>query len=357
VPAPGRQTNPYVVQLVDALLEHVDVRWFSWRYALFGRYDVLHVHWPEVMLRRGTPAARTAAQLRFALLLVRLAAARRITVVRTLHNLSAHESGDRLEARLLRRLDRRTDHWIALNDSDACRPPGPVSTIPHGDYAQWYDRWEVPPSVPGRLCYAGLIRPYKRVDHLLSAFAALDDPAMTLHVVGRPTTPDLDRLVRRYCTADPRIEARLEYLDDAGLARELGEAEVVVLPYAEHNSGAVLLALSLARPVLVPETAVTKALRSEVGSEWVITYAGELGPDVLNAAADAARTRSDRGANLGPDLGRRQWPEIARRHALVYRQAGSRPGPADDPDARARCTVPVGTPQGSIPRAGGRGRS
>ena len=55
-------TNPYQTQLVDALAEHVDVRLFSWRGALLGELDALHVHWPEVLIRDRT-VARTARRV------------------------------------------------------------------------------------------------------------------------------------------------------------------------------------------------------------------------------------------------------------------------------------------------------
>ena len=50
---PRDTTNPYLVMLRDALvaeptIEHVP---FSWRAALTGRYDVLHVHWPDTAPR------------------------------------------------------------------------------------------------------------------------------------------------------------------------------------------------------------------------------------------------------------------------------------------------------------------
>ena len=52
-----------------------------------------------------------------------------------------------------------------------------------------------------------------------------------------------------------------------------------MLPYRHmHNSGAALTALSLDRPVLVPETDVNRDLARETGPGWVVTFAGELRP-------------------------------------------------------------------------------
>ena len=320
VPSPGPQTNPYVVQLAAALrAEGLDVRWFSPRAGVLGRYDVFHAHWPEVMVRRDGRAARVAARARFVLLMLRLQADRRVAVVSTLHNLAAHESANRVERALLGWFDRRTDAWVALNDATPLPDPARGSVVLHGDYRDWYAGHEVPDAVPGRLLYFGLIRPYKRVDRLIETFAAVPGDELSLHVVGRPTAA-LRPAVEAAAAADRRVTARLDYVDDAELAREVGAAELVVLPYEDmHNSGALLLALSLGRPVLVPSGPVTEALAAEVGNGWVPTYSGPLTPDVLRKALDGAR-----GLAGGPDLSRRSWPLIAREHAAVYRSALAR---------------------------------
>jgi beta-1,4-mannosyltransferase len=188
----------------------------------------------------------------------------------------------------------------------------------------------VPATVPGRLLYFGLIRPYKGVERLLATFRELADGELSLHVVGRPATPQLGSLIEAACARDPRATARLDYVDDAALAREVGESELVVLPYQDmHNSGALLLALSLGRPVLVPRSAVTSALAAEVGSDWVRTYPADEGadrgadltPDDVREALKAVRERA---VTSRPDLSRRRWPRIAREHAEVYRRAVSR---------------------------------
>jgi len=103
-------------------------------------------------------------------------------------------------------------------------------------------------------------------------------------------------------------------------------AAVVVLPYTEmHNSGAALMALSLDRPVLVPDNPVTRDLGTEVGDGWVLRYGGELTPErLLEAAAEAARLApGDR-----PDLGSRDWHHAGAQHLAAYRRAVTltRPG-------------------------------
>ena len=81
-PRPGPRTNPYVSQLHESLrAAGVDVRPFSWRTALLGRYDVVHLHWPEILLG-GSDTVRAAARRALtALFVVRLAVCRTPVVV------------------------------------------------------------------------------------------------------------------------------------------------------------------------------------------------------------------------------------------------------------------------------------
>jgi beta-1,4-mannosyltransferase len=319
-PRPQSTTNPYLVQLVRALPDDVRIEYFGWRRALAGRYDVLHLHWPEALLRspsRITSLARTAA----ATLLLGVLRARRIAVVRTLHNPRPHEQPPPLDRVVLRGLDRTTTRWIRLNRFTVEPDPARTSTILHGHYRDWFGPPGGPP-VPGRLLYFGLLRPYKGVESLLRAFAELRDRSVSLHIVGSPATRELRDSILAAACADTRVTTRLEYVDDPTLRDEIAAAELVVLPYRElHNSGAALLALSLDRPVLLPASEVTSALAEEVGPGWVHLYPGELTGNVLAAAAaaTAAAGRSGDAAPAGrPDLSRREWAEAGAAHRAVY---------------------------------------
>lgn len=312
---PRTTTNPYVSQLAGSLPESVSVTWFSWSAALLGRYDVFHVHWPEVLLRRSTRSRTALAQARFAALMLRLKLTR-TPVVRTLHNTGSHEAGSWGEARLLAWCDRLTRHWVLLNP-ETPQPAGRSTVVLHGHYRDWYRGVPVPPATSGRLLFFGLVRPYKGVERLLGAFRELGDSQASLRVVGKAADPALGRRVVELVDADERATAVLGHADDATLAAEVGRAQLVVLPYEElHNSGAVLLALSLGRPVLVPSTSTTEDLAREVGPEWVLRYRGALDAADLRAAlAVVARTT----VGALPDLSRREWPDLGRQHADVYR--------------------------------------
>ena len=157
------------------------------------------------------------------------------------------------------------------------------------------------------------------MEALLETFAAVPDPSLTLKIVGKPDPAALGERIAATIQGDPRVSASLAYVPDDELAREIGEAELVVLPYTEiHNSGSVLLALSLDRPVLVPDAPTTAALQREVGENWVLLFQPPLSPDDVTESLARVRRRptGDR-----PDLSARDWPAIGEQFAAVYREA------------------------------------
>ena len=319
---PFKTTNPYVVQLADSIRTcGASVRYFSWQTALFGSYDILHIHWPEVMIRRDGALARAAAQVRFIMLMLRL----RLTgtpIVRTAHNVRAHETGSRTETALLRWCDRQTRTWIVLNELS----PVPTGTervlIPHGDYADWFAGYPKSEPIAGRVISFGLIRPYKGTESLLESFAHVTTTGASLRIVGKPSTDELRAVVESAARKSSRITAALDYVEDSTLALEITAAQLVVLPYQNmHNSGALLLALSLERPVLVPDTEITRALADEVGPGWIHLYQGPLTTATLDTALAAPSPAES------PDLSARKWPQLGRTHIRAYRDAGRRTPP------------------------------
>jgi len=323
-------TNPYLLQLLAGLAPYAEVSGLSWRRGLTRRVDVFHVHWPELLLRARSPGRRWVRRLLLRILLLKWRL-QHTAIVRTVHNTASHEAIPIRDASLLARLDRQTSLWIRLNPSteiasvDAGAPGAPVRTIIHGHYRTWFAGCAVPPPVSGRLLHFGLLRPYKGVPALIDAFVGCPDSSvpeaapLTLHICGSPVTPAFGADVVQAGSADPRITVVLGHASDAVLAHEIGQAELVVLPYRDmHNSGAALLALSLSRPVLVPSNAVTRALCDEVGAGWVFAYDGALSAEQLREAMARARERS---TGQEPDLSGRDWPRVVAEHLAAYRAA------------------------------------
>lgn len=325
-PEPRATTNPYVVQLARSLPDDVEVLTFSWRNALLARWEVFHVHWPETMLSGRTRPRALARQLLSLLLLLRIKLTRR-ALVRTMHNLSPHEPPGRRVRWILALVDRWTTQTIDLSAVTMGALDRPATLIPHGDYTAWFADHDPSEVVPGRLLFFGMIRPYKQVPALVSAFSRVPDPDLTLRVVGEPNTPGLAAQIVAAGGDDRRVTFDFGHADDAHLAAEITGAQVVVLPYQEMvNSGAALLALSLNRPIIVRRSATTTEIAQEMGPGWVIMLDSD-GPELTASALAGALRRlreaaADRSAT--PNLQRRGWARIGAEHAAVYRAAFAR---------------------------------
>jgi beta-1,4-mannosyltransferase len=234
------------------------------------------------------------------------------------HNLRPHERPRRSTAAIAALCDRWTTAWIRLNPHTPL-PAGALSaTILLGHYREWFDRLPSSDPLPGRLLCFGLIRPYKGVEGLLEVVKGMPDADVSLRVTGMPSTPQVADTVRAAAGHDHRISLVLEHVPDDVLVSDAGQAELVVLPYRElHNSSAVLLALSLGRPVLVPRNEVTDSLADEVGPWWVQRFEGDLDAAAIRDALAAVSEP----APGPPDLAARDWSLLGRQHAELFRAA------------------------------------
>lgn len=315
--APRATTNPYIHMLDAALaatpgMQHLR---FDRRRALFGRYEVLHLHWPESLMGGSTPAKAFARRVFFAALLLRVRLSR-IAIVRTAHNVGLPDVSG-WERRMLQKVEDRTSLRIVLN---ALTPvDGETALIPHGHYKGWFAVEPRAPK-PDVLAFVGLVRRYKGVETLLDAFETTRTkaPQLRLSVAGNPTSDQIREDVVARAASDDRIELDLRYLSEDDFAEAIQDAAGVVLPYRfMHNSGSVLAALSLSRPVLVPRNEVNEALSAEVGPGWITMFDGELDGDDLIAFHESLRTAPTE----APRLDARDWSTAGIRHREAFARA------------------------------------
>lgn len=308
-------TTRYVDQLMHDQPDDIRFEFFSWDKALRGEYDIFHVHWPDALLAGGSSPRRWMNRMRFYRLQRRLRSTG-TPIVRTLHNVHPHEQLPKVDRTLLTSLDEQTDFFVRINDVTDLPTGRGGTTILHGHYV---DRFSVHPSEPqiaGRILNFGLMRRYKGIDRLVAVFHELADESLSLRLVGRIVEPELASVIDSATAGDPRITAVKRFVDDDELVREVTAAELVVLPYSEmHNSGTLLVALSLARPALVPRSPVNEAISREVGPGWVIQYDGPLTGAHLKDALAESRAR----ATDAPDLAGRDWTRVTGAYSEVYR--------------------------------------
>ncbi len=307
-PADANRTgNPYNAILATGLRRlGVQVDEFAAGRLLGGGYDVWHAHWPDGALGRGS-VARAGAGATALLALAAAARSRGTKLVWTVHNLRAHRRGSEwIETRFWDAWTRLVDASIHLSESarEAALDelPGlrarPSYVVHHPHYREVYglaqSRGEARealgmPADVRAIVFLGHIRPYKAVPDLIRAFRGVDGADARLVVAGKPESATLMDEIAQAAEGDARVVLRLEVVSDSDIPAMIGAADLVALPYSEVlNSGAALLALSLDRPVLVPDRGAMAELRRMVGDEWVSLFHGNLSPAALDAALAGA---------------------------------------------------------------------
>ena len=98
---PGFDANPFVISLAASVESGAQVVYFSWRSALLGSYDLVHLHWPEDLFRAKRKAVRALKYVLFILFVARLKM-RRTPVIWTVHNNAPHEGVSGFESILLK---------------------------------------------------------------------------------------------------------------------------------------------------------------------------------------------------------------------------------------------------------------
>ncbi len=327
----ARGENPYTWLLYHAMA--AEVTDFSYRRSLDVRYDIFHMHWPELELNSIRSAVTAAARLQLKLTLMDALRVRGTKIIWTVHNLKAHEGQHpRLEQWFWPAFTKRLDGYIALTASGQTvarerfanldRLKGFV--IPHGHYRGEYPldagidaRRELGIAPQAKVfLFFGQIREHKNVPGLIRAFRKIASQDAVLCIAGRPTPASVAAELQREAAGDPRIQLHLENIPKERVQFFFRAADLVVLPYRDIlNSGTALLALSFSRPILVPSRGAMGELQASVGPEWVRTFQSELDTEELENALKWATggARPDEAVLEGLE-----WPQIAEQTLKAY---------------------------------------
>jgi len=246
-------------------------------------------------------------------------------IVITAHDLLPREPRPgqlRAQARALRRVDAVVVHSEygrrALLDGVSGLRADRVHVIHHGAFTPPSIEPVLPaeledPGSPVVLCF-GLIRPYKGVATLLSAWRAVT--GAELWVVGRPMM-DLDPL---RAAAPPTVRFVPRFVSEAEQAAVLGRADIVVLPYEATErydfSGVLASALGYGKAIVASNVGGF----SEVGAARLVAPgdADALGVALTELLADAAARKELSRAASAAAAGAYSWDAVARRTLELY---------------------------------------
>jgi beta-1,4-mannosyltransferase len=304
-----RHENPYTSALYAGLFARgVRVDEFSPHNILRRKYDIFHVHWPEIDLSAAN-LAFSLARLTVLLASIRVARWRGARLIWTVHNLRSHDRRyPRTESWFWRQFIPHVDGFVCLSESglEAARDrfpelrnvPGFV--VPHGDYRESYANFvsraearETLGIAPAGtvIAFFGQVRPYKNVVRLVQVARELSDPELTILIAGKPVPSSFASEVLAEAGDDSRVSLHLRHIPDDDVQIYLNAADLIVLPYRDIlNSGTALLSLTFSRPVLGPARGAFPELQRLVGPEWIRTFSGNLAVEDLKQAVVWARS-------------------------------------------------------------------
>jgi beta-1,4-mannosyltransferase len=287
-----------------------------------GFSTALHLHWLNLVLAQAdTLAEAQKARKGF---LARIDRYRDAGghLVWTVHNVLPHAARfEDEEARLSADIVERAEvvHILAPGTAGLVAPwftipPEKILQVAHPSYAGAYEdhvtreqaRHELG-IMPDELVHvvAGAIRPYKGLGELLDAWDTLpDDRPRRLVIAGGPSDErGVAELIER-AAIHPTVLLHARKIPAPEMQLFLRAADVAVLPYVRSlNSGALMLALTFALPVIVPAGG---GMAETVDARFARTF--ELSD--RSSLVDALRSAGD----LVTDQARMAAAEVAARH-------------------------------------------
>ena len=257
---------------------------------------MLLVHWPFASLQdrnRLTAIAKSSVRL-LAYLSMRLRGTRLVYVV---HNITPHDSTMPWFSGLMMRLFYRLcSGFIFMSNASLAEfaqkfsvGNKPITVTGHGPY----DVVSVGPRPEGKdftLGFFGRLEPYKGIDRILPILKTPGASNWKAKIWGAASGSDyvntLDSL------RSDRVDLRVGWIQNSDLTRLAEEVDLFVFPFRTiTNSGSVVMALCLGRPVAVTSTPAMLEMQQRVGSDWLfLLEEDDLETSLKDAAAWVSTT-------------------------------------------------------------------
>lgn len=283
-----RNANPYQSLLASALSkEHVETTFIPFSHSLLPlnksikgtkHIDVVHVHWIIDILQ---PLMWTKSNLvfyvKFSLLIIDvfLVRLRGKKVVWTVHNKLAHQQLNTKRELLVRKWLAKSVNTVIFHSREAQELVSNMLNIDirskskiifHGNYIGSYpepsnnkvnlrERYGLPNS--GKLIsYVGVLRPYKGIETLIEAFNKVESKSMRLLISGNPNSTQYKAQLAQLALGNNRISTDFQFLPDQKMIDYLATSDIICLPFSDTlTSGSTILAMSYAKPLILPESA------------------------------------------------------------------------------------------------------
>ena len=285
-----------------------------------GRVATVHLHWPEMYFASGCIAqhgALNAARMQSILTTIRNVRRRGGRLVWTVHNLAprrrlrdkAQAAYEGFHAEIVDELD----VFVSLTHAGVpvIRRAFPrLADVPYVVARHPHYREVVPPGPPSRdrraewnfpagsivVGVLGQIQRYNDIGGVMRAFRGIPDPRLRLVIAG-PCSDQSRVEILVQSSKDPRILfIEQGEMSDQALADYHAAVDMVIYNGARSfNSGTVIMALSLNRPLIAPAGPVNGEIADLVGPCWMTLFDPPLTSHDLEAAIERLwqQTRGD----------------------------------------------------------------
>lgn len=109
--------------------------------------------------------------------------------------------------------------------------------------------------------FLGLVRPYKNLEILIDSFVTGDFTDSKLIIAGKPTDTSYSKFLKNRYRKYKDIIMDFNFIPRQSVQKYIQAADVLVYPYDKYsslNSGAMIMAFSCARTVIVPDIAMAR---------------------------------------------------------------------------------------------------
>ena len=278
-----RKDNPYQTLLADSLkaqgVEVVFPQGYKRAFPIYravraASAEVLHLHWLSPYLKGKNFIKIFFYSLKFLvdIALVKFSGKR---IVWTVHNFVSHDTAfERLEEWVQARMIPLVDQMIFHSEyAKSCfenkyRGVKKKSTvIPHGHYRSVYGpamnsreaRKQLALPETGLIfLHLGLLKPYKGIEELIGAWKDNGELFKGHHLViaGKAWDETYQKRLADMTRGVERLLFFPHFVEDKKIALYMSATDVVVLPFRQIlTSGSLILAMSYAKPVIVPRIA------------------------------------------------------------------------------------------------------
>lgn len=287
--------NPYQNALIESLEKQgafVSLYDFPTAYLPLNRLinqnpelGTLHLHWiNEYIASTLWSNSRIISMARMLLLamdiiLVRI---RGVSVIWTIHNSVSHESKNKKNEIISRKIIATACTRIIIHSKSALKEVERIYkikisrktlVIPHGNYDGHYNECPTTTLKPLErideknnivILFFGIIRPYKGVDKLIHAFRTSKRKDIRLLIAGKCHDPNTREIIDKSIDHDKRIECILDFIPKHEVKNLFIKSDIVAIPFEKTlTSGSTILALTMGRPLLLPEIAKVFDLADE----------------------------------------------------------------------------------------------